>query len=73
MGGIAFYLFLSVNTDSHEYETEETGDKKESLYMWLYTPHQKAPFQSDILFLLLNKSILLTLTNKNLVQYVHEL
>jgi hypothetical protein len=45
---------------------------KESLYLWLYGLHQKAPFQSNIVILFLNKTLQQNRSNKNLLQCVQE-
>jgi len=45
---ITLYLFPLVSTNSREYKRQSKTEIKESLYLWLYGLHQKAPFQSNI-------------------------
>lgn len=70
---ITLYLFPPVSTNSREYKRQSKTEIKESLYLWLYGLHQKAPFQSNIVILFLNKTLLLNRSNKNLLQGVQEL
>ena len=70
---ITLYLFPLVSTNSREYKRQSKTEIKESLYLWLYGLHQKAPFQSNTVILFFNKTLLLNRSNKNLLQCVQEL
>jgi hypothetical protein len=70
---ITLYLFPLVSTNSREYKRQSKTEIKGSLYLLLYGIHQKAPFQSNIVILFLNKTLLLNRNNKNLLQCVQEL